>query len=433
MTTTTPPVFHFGATSRTSLTKTITTGHQSKRSGRQGRRHYPGMLHTKTCSATDMLFKFESFRAAFLQQFGTDINKALECVLGTQIKLFPAPLAFHLQHRFIQTCGDLSSASLKVCPAFHGTPANNFESIFQRGLLVPSQGNELQVVNGAAHGTGIYTANVNASWLSATFCSESKMLVCAVLQTSEVKHVKDAQVVSNDAHVLPLFVAEGSILQKTKQDQDIPLPHAIPVSWLLEFKPVLERKEAGFTVADFYQAGYAAAALRWAGHSALELKGHYSVCDLYKAGYKPSELLQIGGTLTDLMQAGCPKAHFPVPDLLQLGYTLENLQQAGCDPARLKELGFKATDLRKAGFTAVQLRWGGSGHSFTIGELREAGFTACDLKWVCTVSELEAAGFTAAEAITASLFGDATTAIGAADKLREPHEVPIPDNDDGDL
>merc|ERR1712203_856112 len=72
------------------------------------------------------------------------------------------------------------------------------------------QGNELKVVNGAVHGKGVYTANLNAAWLSRGFCSEAKMLICAVLQTPSVRHVLDAQVVFNAAHVVPLFQATAT-------------------------------------------------------------------------------------------------------------------------------------------------------------------------------------------------------------------------------
>lgn len=180
-----------------------------------------------------------------------------------------------MQQRFMETLENACSSSLKVCPAVHGTPARNFDSIFQRGLLVPGQGNELQVVNGAAHGTGIYTANLNASWLSAGFCSESTMLVCAVLQSSEVRHVQDAQVVANAAHVVPLFLGKGSVLRKESVRESFPLPKAVAMSWLLQFKYLSEQKALGHTVADLHRAGYVAAALRWAGYPAAELKPYY--------------------------------------------------------------------------------------------------------------------------------------------------------------
>merc|ERR1719384_1562939 len=95
-------------------------------------------------------------------------------------------------------------------PAFHGTNAVNHKSIFNRGLLIPGQDNELQVIHGAAHGRGVYTANVDAAWLSKGFCTQPRMLVCAVLDSSEVvRHVGDAMVVARSDHVVPLFEGAG--------------------------------------------------------------------------------------------------------------------------------------------------------------------------------------------------------------------------------
>merc|ERR1712217_36414 len=94
-------------------------------------------------------------------------------------------------------------------PAFHGTNAANHKSIFNRGLLIPGAGNELQVIHGAAHGRGVYTANIDAAWLSRSFCTAPTMLVCAVLQTDAVRHVGDAMVVGKAEHVVPLFVGTG--------------------------------------------------------------------------------------------------------------------------------------------------------------------------------------------------------------------------------
>merc|ERR1740116_604551 len=94
-------------------------------------------------------------------------------------------------------------------PAFHGTDAANHNSIVKRGLLIPGQGNELKVAHGAAHGKGVYTANVDAAWLSRGFCSAPTMLVCAVLQSDAVRHVGDAMVVSKEEHVVPMFEGAG--------------------------------------------------------------------------------------------------------------------------------------------------------------------------------------------------------------------------------
>merc|ERR1712137_1141035 len=97
----------------------------------------------------------------------------------------------------------------EICPGFHGTHASNHQSIFARGLLVPGVGNELSVVHGAAFGRGIYIANANAAWLSEGFCSEPRMLVCAVQKRNVSKH-GDAMLATNPADVIPLYEAVGN-------------------------------------------------------------------------------------------------------------------------------------------------------------------------------------------------------------------------------
>merc|ERR550532_3262879 len=104
--------------------------------------------------------------------------------------------------RFMQA---FSLTNADIRPAFHGTNANNYNSIFQRGLLIPGHGNELQIIHGAAHGTGIYTANIDAAWLSRGFCTEQSMLVCAVIHTMSVRHHGDAMIVPRSELVLTFF------------------------------------------------------------------------------------------------------------------------------------------------------------------------------------------------------------------------------------
>lgn len=120
-------------------------------------------------------------------------------VLENLVELKAVPLAPSVQERFM---AKMSGAHIK--PAFHGTDTRNYESIFSRGLLIPGYQNELQIAHGAAHGRGIYTANIDASWLSRGFCASSSMLVCAVRQEN-VTHVGDAMVVFDPDNVVPLF------------------------------------------------------------------------------------------------------------------------------------------------------------------------------------------------------------------------------------
>lgn len=142
----------------------------------------------------------------------------------------PAPLAEKVQERFMAAFQKQTARRdvSKISPGFHGTSASIHDSIFSRGLLIPGQDNELRVVNGSAHGNGVYVAKLSNPWLSQGFArGANKMLVCGVVddaagmtqtqrlgsfsvtkQSDNVRHVGDAMVVFESARVAPLFVAE---------------------------------------------------------------------------------------------------------------------------------------------------------------------------------------------------------------------------------
>lgn len=149
---------------------------------------------------------FKSLRRAFLEMHEGAITRGLESVFG-QVRLHPAPLHEDVKARFMRSFSEFPG--VEVRPAFHGTDLKNHSSIFRNGLLIPGMGNSLKVVHGAVHGTGIYTANIDAAWLSRGFCSAPVMLVCGVLQTTSVKYVMDAMVVGVADHVVPLFYGEA--------------------------------------------------------------------------------------------------------------------------------------------------------------------------------------------------------------------------------
>jgi len=142
---------------------------------------------------------FGDFVEYFHRLHREQIMSGLAAAFGPEVELKAVPLAPSVQERFM---AKMSGAHIK--PAFHGTDTRNYESIFSRGLLIPGYQNELQIAHGAAHGRGIYTANIDASWLSRGFCASSSMLVCAVRQEN-VTHVGDAMVVFDPDNVVPLF------------------------------------------------------------------------------------------------------------------------------------------------------------------------------------------------------------------------------------
>mmetsp|Transcript_91208 Transcript_91208/g.175602 ORF Transcript_91208/g.175602 Transcript_91208/m.175602 type:complete len:488 (-) Transcript_91208:176-1639(-) len=168
---------------------------------------------------------FEAFRRAFLERHGHTIKANLGAKSAGSVEMKAAPVSREVQDRFIAECA--AAPGGEVVPTYHGSRAENYDSICKRGLLIPGRGNELAVVNGAAHGKGIYTATVDAPSLSMSFCSEPKLLVCGVLDDSvelmpeqescgrfavgarsqSIKHVGDAIVVFNERRVIPLFEA----------------------------------------------------------------------------------------------------------------------------------------------------------------------------------------------------------------------------------
>jgi len=151
---------------------------------------------------------FEAFRRIFASAHTEHVTRSLLSVFGNGVTLRPAPVAPTVQRQFMQAMVEKPEAEVR--PAFHGTDVRNYASIFERGLLVPGDASDIKVVHGQAHGQGIYTANVDAAWLSKGFCTAPSMLVCAVLQSeSHVRHVGDAMVVARSDHVVPLFEGFG--------------------------------------------------------------------------------------------------------------------------------------------------------------------------------------------------------------------------------
>jgi len=157
-----------------------------------------------------VLDNFEATRERFLRLHERIIRDNIaECFPG-QLRLLAPPVSDRVKALFMAPYdlrGRLRGSKRRWIPVLHGTKASNHEAIFTRGLLIPGCGNELRIVNGAAHGRGIYTAGLHAFWLSRRFCSELRMLVCAVCTGGDVRYVRDAIVVRNSEHVVPLFEA----------------------------------------------------------------------------------------------------------------------------------------------------------------------------------------------------------------------------------
>lgn len=172
---------------------------------------------------------FAALQQGFLGTYGKQIKAELPGV-----KLVPTQVSPHVEQRFL---GSMQSGDVSLAPAYHGTLQKNFASIQEHGLLVPGTSG-VNVVNGSAHGVGIYTAKLGASQLSKGFSRDSKdIFVCAVAddkdqvaqshamgnrrvfsETQHVRHVGDAMVVFDSARVAPLFIAKSDGLGGAWED-----------------------------------------------------------------------------------------------------------------------------------------------------------------------------------------------------------------------
>lgn len=155
--------------------------------------------------------RFEQVRHGFLAKHGESIRSNLSTALGGPVSLTPAPIATSVIERFMEVYDPM----IGLLPTFHGTNAANHMSIFERGLLIPGQDNNIKVAHGSAHGLGVYTARVTSPYLSRGYCTEPRMLVCGVADGTVagvcpvVRHVGDAVVIFDSRRVVPLFEATG--------------------------------------------------------------------------------------------------------------------------------------------------------------------------------------------------------------------------------
>eukprot|EP00971_Amphidinium_carterae_P211534 4197367-Amphidinium_carterae.1 len=174
---------------------------------------------------------FEQLRSSFLDEHGKAILKEL----GPGYTLQPADVSHAVQQKFVTATAEGAS---NLDYGFHGTRAANIPSILQRGLLVPgSKSGKLPpnhyrscaavlhkrcqrvkywppvpgigVMNGSAHGVGIYTALPGQSWLSRSFTDSANMLVCGVLDPG-AEPSPFAEIVKKEAEVaaVPQYVGE---------------------------------------------------------------------------------------------------------------------------------------------------------------------------------------------------------------------------------
>lgn len=154
---------------------------------------------------------FNEIRWKFLRHFGEHIFQSVASLGWMDIDMQLVPLDGEVQRRFMSNV-ELDSCSLG--PALHGTPPENLESIYAKGLLVGGDG--VPIAHGAAYGRGVYAANLDNPQLSLGFADGSnKLLVCGVLhqeaRSSLMLHSNGtAKLVKDSSHVVPLFLVSST-------------------------------------------------------------------------------------------------------------------------------------------------------------------------------------------------------------------------------
>jgi ribosomal protein L13E len=111
-----------------------------------------------------------------------------------------------------------------------------------------------------------------------------------------------------------------------------------------------------------------------------------------------TEMRQAGYTAIQLNSVG-----YTATELKTAGYTIAELKTAGYvigmreaqyTIAEMKEVGYIATEMKEAGYTAIEMRQA----EYTIAELKTAGYTATEMRQAgYTIDEMKEAGYTATE------------------------------------
>jgi hypothetical protein len=204
---------------------------------------------------------FEKLRSSFFEEHGIECCRRLQqnC-FREPINVQATPLCAQVTKRFQKAC-DTLPGTLK--PAFHGTDDKNLSSIYKLGLVIPGSGNGVKVVNGSAHGRGIYTATMDNSMLSWGFCrgASRPMFICAVLddatalaseytmgirtitaESAHVRHVGNAMVVFDEARVAPLYVVTRRYIPPTPRISHASIGPSPPSQVFKTRRPLLQAK-----------------------------------------------------------------------------------------------------------------------------------------------------------------------------------------------
>merc|ERR1712007_64847 len=183
----------------------------------------------------ELAVKFKTIRSNFLRKHKERIMVNSRTVMGNPISLLPVPLAHEVQQRFVESYRKFPGS---IIPVLHGTNECNKESIFSRGLLIPSAENGLKVAHGSAHGLGIYAADLSNPQTAMRYSSDRHLLVCAMLEGDDasIKRGSGFSVIFDYCRIAPLFEVSGQGLPTEPKHQ------ALWTRYIPEAKSVTRRK-----------------------------------------------------------------------------------------------------------------------------------------------------------------------------------------------
>mmetsp|Transcript_51202 Transcript_51202/g.119445 ORF Transcript_51202/g.119445 Transcript_51202/m.119445 type:complete len:412 (-) Transcript_51202:234-1469(-) len=130
---------------------------------------------------------------ALLASARQKVAAPIKAELGENPSIEPLYPETRLQEKFFEA---RRSTAHNTVFTYHGTKAQNIDSISRIGLLMPGK-NGHQVANGSAHGVGIYSAKLGAASLSRGFCDSPKMFLCAVCDPSQPPEENAEQLQAN--------------------------------------------------------------------------------------------------------------------------------------------------------------------------------------------------------------------------------------------
>jgi len=157
------------------------------------------------------LTPFEKLCDSFLEQHEQMLTQELGRVLVTPIRFERIEMGRYPVDSFMFKRRQYTVLE----PLIHGTRAHNFPSIFSRGLVIPTRGSGVSVVNGSAHGVGIYTTRPPSAATSRGYSDIGRLLVCALARNDKddvsIKRPNSGvAVIFEEARVIPMFQAIGA-------------------------------------------------------------------------------------------------------------------------------------------------------------------------------------------------------------------------------